>query len=221
MWAWHEAVLARLAANNASCVHSVQPSWNNEYETKYSQVGCCCCCCATPTVASRRSQVPAPPGSLSVRGHVSGEPRKARQPRLGCFAHTQEGDGAQDYSKPALQLFCHYLHSVHGDLAYWNERWGTDFADWADVMPTKFFQHGENWGNTADDVLYWDWQHFRHRRIHQVHEAACQHIAQHGFRCIMHFPEFMTGSDAIYASGSIFTLAASPGWITSSSTPTS
>lgn len=38
--AWHDAVLRQLAANNASCIHSIQPSFNNEYESKYSQVGC-------------------------------------------------------------------------------------------------------------------------------------------------------------------------------------
>ena len=38
------------------------------------------------------------------------------------------------------------------------------------------------------------------------------HIAAYGFRCIQHFAEFMTGSDAIYAAGSVFTLAASP-WL--------
>lgn len=35
---WQDAVLARLQANNATCIHSVQPSFNNEYEAKYTQV---------------------------------------------------------------------------------------------------------------------------------------------------------------------------------------
>ncbi len=38
------------------------------------------------------------------------------------------------------------------------------------------------------------------------------HIAAYGFSCIQHFAEFMAGSDAIYAAGSVFTLAASP-WL--------
>jgi hypothetical protein len=36
--AWHDAVLRQLAANNASCIHSIQPTFNNQYETKYTQV---------------------------------------------------------------------------------------------------------------------------------------------------------------------------------------
>lgn len=40
MHRWQDAVLARLQANNATCVHSIQPSFNNEYETKYTQVTC-------------------------------------------------------------------------------------------------------------------------------------------------------------------------------------
>jgi hypothetical protein len=39
---WHEAALARLAAANASCIHSIQPTFNNQYETKYTQVGAAC-----------------------------------------------------------------------------------------------------------------------------------------------------------------------------------
>ena len=35
---WHEAALAQLASINASCIHSVQPTFNNEVETKYTQV---------------------------------------------------------------------------------------------------------------------------------------------------------------------------------------
>jgi hypothetical protein len=37
--AWHDAVLARLAQNNASCIHAIQPSFNNLYEAKYTEVG--------------------------------------------------------------------------------------------------------------------------------------------------------------------------------------
>jgi len=36
--AWHDAVLARLREVNASCIFAIQPSFNNEYETKYTQV---------------------------------------------------------------------------------------------------------------------------------------------------------------------------------------
>lgn len=36
---WYDAVLARLQQLNSTCVHSIQPCFNNEYETKYIQVG--------------------------------------------------------------------------------------------------------------------------------------------------------------------------------------
>jgi hypothetical protein len=124
----------------------------------------------------------------------------------------QEADGAQDYSEQAVTLFRRYLRSIHGSLDYWNARWGTQFTHWAAFKPPRFYQHAQHWGDTATKVFYWDWQHFRHRRIHEVHESGCMHIAAYGFRCIQHFPEFLTGSDAIYAAGSIFTLAASP-WL--------
>lgn len=35
---WLGAALAQLASVNNSCIHSIQPSFNNEYETKYTQV---------------------------------------------------------------------------------------------------------------------------------------------------------------------------------------
>ena len=38
LFGWHEAALSRLAAANASCIHSIQPTFNNQYETKYTQV---------------------------------------------------------------------------------------------------------------------------------------------------------------------------------------
>ena len=41
MYQWQDAALERLAELNASCIHSIQPSFNNEYETKYTQVGGC------------------------------------------------------------------------------------------------------------------------------------------------------------------------------------
>lgn len=37
--AWYAAVLVRLQQLNATCIHSIQPCFNNEYETKYIQVG--------------------------------------------------------------------------------------------------------------------------------------------------------------------------------------
>lgn len=158
--AWYDAVLSRMVELNATCIHSVQPCFNNEYETKY----------------------------------------------------IQEADGAQDYSDEAVTLFRRYLRSIHGSLEYWNERWGTAFTSWTVFQPPSFFQHGVHWDDTATKLFYWDWQHFRHRRIHEVHESGCMHIAAYGMRCIQHFAEFMTGSDAIYAAGSVFTLAASP-WL--------
>jgi hypothetical protein len=42
---WHEAALAQLASINASCIHSVQPTFNNEVETKYTQVRWMPACC--------------------------------------------------------------------------------------------------------------------------------------------------------------------------------
>lgn len=158
--AWHEAVLARLAAVNASCVHSVSPTFNNQYETKY----------------------------------------------------TQERDAFQDYSPNTVALYRQYLRSIHGGIAHWNTRWGTKFADWASFRPPPLHMHGPRWNDTLTDPSYWDWQHFRHHHIHAAHEHCCQHFAAHGFRCIMHFGEFFSANDAIYASGSVFTLAASP-WL--------
>ena len=181
--AWQDAVLGRLAANNASCIHSIQPT--------------------RLTTSMKRSTVRWVHYCATLQQHM-------------LHAHgvlcVQEGDGAQDYSISALKLFNHYLHSLHSKISYWNQRWATNFTDWAAVQPTRFFQHGENWGNTATDLLYWDWQHFRHLRLHRVHESCCQRVAAYGFHCIMHFPEVLTGSDAIYASGAVFTLAASP-WL--------
>lgn len=40
--AWYDAVLSRMVELNATCIHSVQPCFNNEYETKYIQVSCVC-----------------------------------------------------------------------------------------------------------------------------------------------------------------------------------
>jgi hypothetical protein len=34
--AWQAAALGRMAEVDAGCVHSIQPSFNNEYETKYT-----------------------------------------------------------------------------------------------------------------------------------------------------------------------------------------
>ncbi|EFN52310.1 hypothetical protein CHLNCDRAFT_58911 [Chlorella variabilis] len=157
---WQDAVLARLAANDASCIHSIQPTFNNQYETKY----------------------------------------------------TQERDAPQDYSPAAAMAFREYVKHVHGGLAHWNKRWGTGFNAWEAVVPPKFYQHGEHYNSTMTDLFYWDWQHFRQIQQHSVYEGCCQRIAAHGFRCIMHFPEVFTSGDAIYGSGSVFTLAASP-WL--------
>ena len=121
-------------------------------------------------------------------------------------------DAARDYSTAAVQLFRQYFRGVHGSIKHWNARWETSFDSWAAVQPPKFSQHLGHFNSSVTNLFYWDFQHFRHRQIHAVHEGACMHIAAHGFRCILHFPEFMTGADAIYASGAVFTLAASP-WL--------
>jgi hypothetical protein len=124
----------------------------------------------------------------------------------------QERDAFQDYSPNTVALYRQYLRSIHGGIAHWNTRWGTKFADWASFRPPPLHMHGPRWNDTLTDPSYWDWQHFRHHHIHEAHEHCCQHFAAHGFRCIMHFGEFFSANDAIYASGSVFTLAASP-WL--------
>jgi hypothetical protein len=124
----------------------------------------------------------------------------------------QERDAFQDYSLHAVMLYRQYLRTVHGDIAHWNARWGTAHRDWASFHPPGLHQHGGVWNSSLGDTSYWDWQHFRHRRLHFVHETACQHVAAHGLPCILHFGEFFAATDAIYASGAVFTLAASP-WL--------
>jgi hypothetical protein len=124
----------------------------------------------------------------------------------------QTGDAPRDYSPHAVKLFQDYFQNVEGSVKHWNRRWGTHFSSWSAVRPPNFFQHLAHFNNTATNLFYWDFQHFRHLRIHAAHEGACMHIAAHGFRCILHFPEFLTSTDAIYASASVFTLAASP-WL--------
>ena len=184
---WQDAVLARLAANDASCIHSIQPTFNNQYETKYTQVGGQLAACV-PTV--------------SIFPHIIWD----------VCACVQERDAPQDYSPAAAMAFREYVKHVHGGLAHWNKRWGTGFNAWEAVVPPKFYQHGEHYNSTMTDLFYWDWQHFRQIQQHSVYEGCCQRIAAHGFRCIMHFPEVFTSGDAIYGSGSVFTLAASP-WL--------
>jgi hypothetical protein len=124
----------------------------------------------------------------------------------------QEQDAPQDYGSAAVEAFRSYFRDVHGGLRHWNERWGTHFTDWSKVHPPAFSMHHGHFNNTLASLHYWDWQHVRHQRLHSVHEASCQRVAAHGFRCIQHFPEFLTSGDAIYASGVVFTLAASP-WL--------
>jgi len=104
------------------------------------------------------------------------------------------------------------MRSVHAGLTHWNTRWGTKFGSWEEVKPQKFLQHGIYYNDTALNLFYWDWQHFRHQRIHAAHEGCCIRIAAAGFRCILHFGEFLNSGDAIYASGVVFTLSASP-WV--------
>ena len=124
----------------------------------------------------------------------------------------QERDAPQDYSPAAALAFREYVKGVRAGLGHWNQRWATSFDDWEAVEPPKFYQHGEHYNSTMTDLFYWDWQHFRHKRLHSVHEACCQRIAAHGFRCIMHFPEVFNSGHAIYGASAVFTLAASP-WL--------
>ena len=66
---WHEAALASLAAGDAACIHSVQPTFNNEVETKYTQVGAPCfwaACCA-----ASRPGLPCPPGRAGSSGRLA------------------------------------------------------------------------------------------------------------------------------------------------------
>ncbi|KAI8470300.1 MAG: glycoside hydrolase superfamily [Monoraphidium minutum] len=162
--AWQGAMLARMATVNAACVHSVQPSYNNEYETKY----------------------------------------------------TQERDCFQDYSPAAGAAFRKHLAALNPDLSFWNARWapdaagGANFSSWAAVRPLPFFQHGKHYDDSYKSNHYWDFQAWRHAALHAAHEAACARAAGRGFRCILHFGEFFSSNDAIYASGAAFTLAASP-----------
>ena len=55
--AWYDAVLARMAELNATCIHSVQPCFNNEYETKYIQVTARSLCCGRQAVAHAQISV--------------------------------------------------------------------------------------------------------------------------------------------------------------------
>ena len=127
-------------------------------------------------------------------------------------APPQERDAFQDYNTHVVALYRQYLRSIHGAISHWNARWGSSWADWAGFRPPPLHMHGPHWNNSLTDLAYWDWQHFRHQRIHAAHENCCQHVAAHGLRCIMHFGEFFAATDAIYASGAVFTLAASP-WL--------
>ncbi|KIY92707.1 hypothetical protein MNEG_15257 [Monoraphidium neglectum] len=164
--AWQAAALGRMAEVDAGCVHSIQPSFNNEYETKY----------------------------------------------------TQERDCFQDYSPGALASYRKHLAALNPDLAFWNARWAPDgaadgaFASWEAVQPPAMYQHGKHRDDGARSARYWDWQAWRHAALHDAHERACARAAARGFRCILHFGEFLTSNDAIYAGGAIFSLAASP-WV--------
>ena len=228
---WHEAALAQLAAVDAACIHSVQPTFNNEVEIKYTQVRTLCSpACLPACLPSALSAACLWPAGLPAgkRRQLRGAWRCSACMRskdgLGSQRSTltqcppasllalQTADAPRDYSPRAVKLFQDYFQSVEGSVTHWNQRWGTDFGSWSDVQPPLFFQHLHHFNDTATDLFYWDFQHFRHQRIHAAHEGACMHIAAHGFRCILHFPEFLTSTDAIYASASVFTLAASP-WL--------
>jgi len=111
-----------------------------------------------------------------------------------------------------MALFHAHLRSVHGSLQHWNQRWKTSFESWEAMRPPGYIQGGEHYDRDSNDLLYWDFQHFRQQRLHAVHENCCMRAAAHGFKCVLHFGEFLGSNDAICAGGVVFTLAASP-WV--------
>ena len=85
------------------------------------------------------------------------------------------------------------MRSVHGSIQHWNARWRTTFANWAVVRPPPTFQHGVYYNSSISDLFYYDFQHFRHLRLHAIHEECCQRATARGFRCTLHFGEFFSG----------------------------
>lgn len=112
-----------------------------------------------------------------------------------------------------LQLrFQRYFQNVRDDLAFWNKRWGTQAEFWSGLKMPLHFQHAAHRLEGVLSPRYWDWQHFREHMLKDAYEAGCIRVAAHGFKCTLHFGEFFSASDAIYAAGVFFSLSRSP-WV--------
>lgn len=142
---------------------------------------------------------------------------------------TQHCDVFWDYSQPTQVAYARWLLEQNPDRTYWHRRWFSSHpSDLQDQQYAPFpfsnaslpsLQPPRVWGKYpngkssfvgADRLAYWDWMRFRVIALAKTHTGACQTIsAAGGLGCFLHFGEWFSSIDAIYANP-FYELASSP-----------
>jgi hypothetical protein len=63
-------------------------------------------------------------------------------PHIYAWRISTEDAGMMDYSTWAVEAFRKWLQAKHGDIATLNQRWGTDYQDFAAIQPPATFAQG-------------------------------------------------------------------------------